>query len=293
REVAVAEANAAAPGKLPSTPPFHAETDYAWVALSDPGTGRTLAKLRTHSVEIFDGAAAIGDIVVMGGTQGLYAVKVDLDEAVRATTEQGAQAVAPLTTLAPRDFEPEWRSPSTELMATVFGEGNVILLRPDLVPAGVLDVPARRQLTEVGLPTVDNWFGLSVFSPSDQGLKEVDWHRHHGATPPQDSGPLYQLGEWLGGVLCLDGASGRVLRVAGSAAPDAAEPADPVVGTSFPSFVAMVTLYRAMLSAYESAAGDGEYLLAQLCRWLPEIDATAAASPVWQHAVEEQNFDAL
>ncbi|MQS02192.1 hypothetical protein FNX44_009955 [Streptomyces sp. OF1] len=292
-EVSVTEAEAAATSNLRSIPAFNADADYAWVALSDPGTGQTLAKLRTHGVEIFDGAAAIGDIVVMGGTQGLYAVKVDLEEAARAATEDPGQAVSPLTTLAPRDFEPEWRSPSTELLTTVLGEGNVTVLQPDLVPAGVLDVLARRQLTEVGLPTVDNWFGLSVFSPSDRALTEVDWHRHHGATPPQDSGPLYEFGEWLGGVLCLDGASGRVLRVAGTAAPDAAEPADPVVGTSLSSFVAMVTLYRAILSAYESAAGDGEYLLAQLRRWLPEIDATAAASPVWQHAVDQHNFDAL
>ncbi|MCZ9336478.1 SUKH-4 family immunity protein, partial [Streptomyces sp. TRM76130] len=91
-------------------------------------------------------------------------------------------------------------------------------------PAGLTHEPTRRFLTEVGFPSVAGFYSLDTHNLLTTGLAEyVGDYSGNGVTPVRD-GPFYELGAWIGGVLLLDGHTGRVLRRTRPGAVDADRP---------------------------------------------------------------------
>ncbi|MDG4856976.1 SUKH-4 family immunity protein [Streptomyces sp. T-3] len=105
-------------------------------------------------------------------------------------------------------------------------------------------------------------------------------------------GPFYDLGTWMGGVLLLDGANGRVLRQSRPQAVDGDEPGDPLAGSSLASFVAMVCLHRQYMVAYTTSGGlDSTDLLTELTQWLTALDPAATRN--WGHVLDSDEFPYL
>ncbi|WP_427165744.1 SUKH-4 family immunity protein [Streptomyces sp. C1-1] len=107
-------------------------------------------------------------------------------------------------------------------------------------------------------------------------------------------GPFYTLGSWIGGILLLDGPTGRVLRQSRPGAVDDTQPGDPLAGSSLASFVAMVCLQWEYMRAYTTSGGlDGADLLAELTSWLSALDPAAASTRNWGHVLDSDNFPYL
>ncbi|MER6093488.1 SUKH-4 family immunity protein [Streptomyces bluensis] len=120
---------------------------------------------------------------------------------------------------------------------------------------------------------------------------ERAWEGTKEFETPVGDGPFYELGTWIGGVLLLDGPSGRVLRQTRPDAVDGDHPGDPLAGSSLASFVAMVCLQWEYMLAYTTSGGLGSAdLLAELTAWLSALDPAAASTRNWGHVLDADNF---
>ncbi|WP_369175356.1 SUKH-4 family immunity protein [Streptomyces sp. R28] len=151
--------------------------------------------------------------------------------------------------------------------------------------------PTRRFLTEVGFPAVNNFLSLSTHNLAGTGFAEHTWEGTKKFETPVGDGPFYELGTWIGGVLLLDGPTGRVLRQSRKGAVDDDRPGDPLAGSSLAQFSAMVCLQWKYMLAYSTSGGlDGEELIDELRSWLTGIDPTAAATRNWGHVTDTDEF---
>ncbi len=298
---ATADAPAASQGAATAPAPAPVwETDTGWnkVDLRRSQASAADGGRRTLRVPGLNAAAAVGDVVVLGGTQGLYAVTVPENGASPAPSSVPAPAFA-LPMLAPHGFvatrpyrQDDGCRPTHERLSAVFGAERTHRLTGSRVPGGLTHRPSRDFLREVGFPEVEFFFGLTTLPLSETGLAEVDWERSQGARLPDGEGPFYLLGEWLEGVLCLDGASGAVHRAPKATALDAGAGTETLVGTSLARFTAMVGLHRQRMAVYDQTGNlDSEELLAELADWLEGIDPAAGKSDPWQHVLDPDNFD--
>ena len=99
------------------------------------------------------------------------------------------------------------------------------------------------------------------------------------------------VGTWIGGILLLDGPTGRVLRQSRKNAVDGDRPGDPLAGTSLAQFTAMICQqWKYMLAYITGGSLDGDDLIEELKTWLAGIDPAAAATRNWGHVTETDEF---
>ncbi|MFE1772941.1 SUKH-4 family immunity protein [Streptomyces sp. NPDC059008] len=285
-------------------PVWEADTGWNKVDLRRSRASATHDTRLTLRVPGLNAAAVVGDVVVLGGTQGVYAVTVPESDPRTAPSPATATAPAPafaLPMLAPhgfvatRPYRPaDDCRPTHERLCAVFGADRTHRPAGSRLPDGLTHQPSRDFLREVGFPQVELFLGLTTLPLSETGLEEVDWGRSQGAERPDGEGPFYLLGEWIEGVLCLDGTSGAVHRAPKATALDAGAGTKTLVGTSLAHFTAMVALHWQRMVVYDQSGNlDSEELLAELADWLKGIAPAAGTSAPWQHVLDPDNFDTL
>ncbi|WP_073935079.1 SUKH-4 family immunity protein [Streptomyces sp. CB02400] len=275
-----------------TAPPLWTADAPSWNLLR-LGLVTTPSVRRTVQAPSVRDAACAGSLVIIAGGRGLYAIEPDL----RTTDGAPARplpAVGPRCRITPRPFDETVRVPARTRLCDVFGEDAVARIAADRLPAGLTHEPTRRFLTEVGFPSVAGFYGLDTHNLLTTGLAEHVWDGSGNGVTPVGDGPFYELGSWIGGVLLLDGRTGRVLRRTRPGAVDADRPGSPLAGSSLASFVAMVCLQWEYMRGYATSAGvDGADLLDELTAWLTAVDPAAAATRNWGHVLEEENFPCL
>ncbi|WP_194238594.1 SUKH-4 family immunity protein [Streptomyces spongiae] len=235
-------------------------------------------------------AACVDHLVVMAGNRGLYAIEPDPHHADSAPLRP-LPAVGPRCKITPRPFDEAACRPTPDRVREIFGDDAVATIPAQQLPQGLTHEATRRFLTEVGIPSVWGFYSLNTHNVLGTGLDEHSWEGTKEFQTPVGDGPFYDLGTWIGGVLLLDGPTGRVLRQTRPQAVDGDHPGDPLAGSSLASFVAMVCLQWEYMLAYTTSGGlDGADLLAELTTWLSALDPAAAATRNWGHVLDEDNF---
>jgi len=240
-----------------------------------------------------DQAACVGDLIVLGGTRGIYAIQPNPDY-VDQTPLPALPAITWHREVTPRPYDEAACRPTRDLVLDVFDADIAPLLTEDQLPAGLTHEATRRFLTETGFPAVSNFLTLNTHNLAGTGFIEHTWEGTKDFETPVGDGPFYELGTWIGGVLLLDGPTGRVLRQSRKNAVDGDRPGDPLAGTSLAQFTAMMCLQWKYMWAYHTGGGlDGDDLIEELKAWLAGIDPTAAATRNWGHVTETEEFDYL
>jgi len=238
-------------------------------------------------------AAGVGALVVLGGDRGLYAIEPEPGYK-NSHPLRPLPAVGPRGKITPRPFDEAAARPTRARLLDVFSARTAPTLTTEQLPAGLTHEPTRRFLSEVGFPAVSDFYGLDTHHLLDTGLMEHTWEGGEEFETPVGDGPFYRLGTWIGGILLLDGPTGRVLRQSRPGAVDDREPGDPLAGSSLASFVGMVCLQWEYMLAYSTSGGlDGADLLAELTAWLTALDPAAAATRNWGHVLDPDNFPYL
>ncbi|MGW1612367.1 SUKH-4 family immunity protein [Streptomyces sp. NPDC002285] len=266
---------------------WRAETSWNLVraaALGDPSTLRVIQAPKVKDV------ACAGDLVVLGGSRGIYAIEPDPDY-IEASPLPALPAISRYAKVTPRPFDEAACRPTRDLVLDVFDADIAPLLAEEQLPAGLTHEPTRRFLTEVGFPAVNDFLSLSTHNLAGTGFAEHTWAGTKEFETPVGDGPFYELGTWIGGILLLDGPTGRVLRQSRKGAVDDDQPGDPLAGSSLAQFSAMVCLQWKYMLAYHTSGGlDGEDLIDELRSWLAGIDPSAGATRNWGHVTDTDEF---
>ncbi|MEV6741659.1 SUKH-4 family immunity protein [Streptomyces sp. NPDC051104] len=277
----------AMPGGTAQTAVWRAEQSWNLARLTLAGDPSTTRQVQAPTV---GDVICVGDLVVLGGKRGIYAIEPNLHYTDSAPL-RALPAVGPRGKITPRPYDEAACRPTRARVLEIFRADTVPTLTEDQLPAGLTHEPTRRFLTEVGLPAVSDFYSLNLHNLLVTGLAEHRWEGARDFGTPVGDGPFYELGTWIGGVLLLDGPTGRVLRQTRPGAVDDSSPGEPLAGSSLASFVAMVCLQREYMLAYRTSGGlDGEDLLVELTAWLSVLDPAAAATQNWGHVLDEENF---
>ncbi|MER5510357.1 SUKH-4 family immunity protein [Streptomyces sp. NPDC002766] len=276
---------------VPSPPLWHAE-DPSWNLLrlrlsEDP------AFVRAVQAPSLWAAACVGRLVVMAGDRGLYALEPDAHRSGSAGLP-ALPSVGPRCKIRPIPFDKTACEPTRARVIDVFTAETAPTLSDEQLPSGLTHELTRRFLKKVGFPAVSGFYGLDTHHLLDTGLVKHAWEGTKAFRTPVGDGPFYTLGSWIGGILLLDGPTGRVLRQSRPGAVDDTQPGDPLAGSSLASFVAMVCLQWEYMRAYTTSGGlDGADLLAELTSWLSALDPAAASTRNWGHVLDSDNFPYL
>ncbi|GAA3074711.1 SUKH-4 family immunity protein [Streptomyces glomeratus] len=235
-------------------------------------------------------AACVGNLVVMAGDRGLYAIEPNLHY-TESTSLRALPSAGPRGRITPRPYDETACRPTRARVLDIFSANAVPTLMEERLPTGLTHEPTRRFLTDVGFPAVSDFYSLHTHNIGDIGLVEHAWEGTKAFQTPVGDGPFYELGTWIGGVLLLDGPTGRVLRQTRPSAVDGDHPGEPLAGSSLAQFVAMVCLQWEYMLAYTTSGGlDSAELLAELTAWLSAQDPAAAATQNWGHVLDSDNF---
>ncbi|MFF4883163.1 SUKH-4 family immunity protein [Streptomyces nigra] len=248
----------------PPTPTrWKAETSWDFVRAAVVGNPSSLRVIQAPAV---DQAACVGDLIVLGGTRGIYAIQPNPDY-VDETPLPPLPAITWHREVTPRPYDEAACRRARDLVLDVFDADIAPLLTEDQLPAGLTHEPTRRFLTETGFPAVSNFLTLT-HNLAGTGFLEHTWEGTKDFETPVGDGPFYELGTWIGGVLLLDGPTGRVLRQSRKNAVDGDRPGDPLAGTSLAQFTAMMCLQWKYMWAYHTGGGlDGDDLIEELKAW--------------------------
>ncbi|MGV9233265.1 SUKH-4 family immunity protein [Streptomyces nigra] len=275
----------------PSTPArWEAETSWSLVRAEAVGDASTLHLIQAPKVKA---VACTGDLIVIGGRRGIYAIKPNPDY-VDETPLPTLPAVTWRREVTPRPYDEAACRPTRDLVLDVFDAENAPLLTEDQLPAGLTHEPTRRFLTETGFPAVNDFLSLNTHNLAAIGFTEHTWEGTKDFKTPVGDGPFYELGTWIGGILLLDGPTGRVLRQSRKNAVDGDHPGDPLAGTSLAQFTAMIRQQWKYMLAYATDGDlDGDDLIEELKTCLAGIDPAAATTRNWGHVTETDEFDYL
>ncbi|MFG2698548.1 SUKH-4 family immunity protein [Kitasatospora sp. NPDC048407] len=225
-----------------------------------------------------DAVGAVGDLLVLAGVRGAYAVRPDATLLRDAPEHRLVAPVGSFGRQLPRPYDPADTPDLRQLLEQAFGAGQ--LHRIDPVPDGITHRPTRELLATVGLPAVDSPTGYWL--TPDDGLP--------ARNRPDGGGPYYLLGGWIAADLVLDGSNGRVLRTMPAHWPDTTHPSEPLIGTTLEHFLTMVAVQTQYLTAYWPTEADSYDLLSELRTRLAGIDPDAAATDSWQYVLEPDTW---
>ncbi|MFI9647839.1 SUKH-4 family immunity protein [Streptomyces sp. NPDC052040] len=249
--------------------------------------------VRTVQAPALRDAACTGDLVVLGGDRGVYAIKPDVHYRPKAPL-RALPAVGPRVGISPRPYDEAACRPTRERVLQIWAAEHVPTIPEEHLPAGLTHEPTRRFLSQVGFPAVSDFYSLNTHHLADTGLAERGWEGGTSFNTSVGNGPFYELGTWIGGVLLLDGPTGRVLRLTQPSAIDSDHPGEPLAGSSLAQFVAAVSLQWEYMLAYTTSGGlDSADLLAELTSWLSKLDPAAAQTQNWGHVLDPDNFSYL
>ncbi|MGW7662170.1 SUKH-4 family immunity protein [Streptomyces sp. NPDC054756] len=288
-ELTGAEGSAVAEATPTSPAPARWEAETSWnlvrvSAVGNPSTHRVIQAPKADEV------ACAGNLIVIGGSRGIYAIEPNPDY-VEDSPLPALPVVTWYTEVTPRPYHEAACRPTRDLVLDVFDGDIAPLLTEDKLPAGLTHQPTRRFLTETGFPAISNFLSLNTHNLAGTGFIEHTWEGTKDFETRVGDGPFYELGTWIGGVLLLDGPTGRVLRQSRKNAVDGDRPGDPLAGTSLAQFTAMVCLQWKYMMAYVTDGGlDGDDLIEELKAWLAGIDPAAAATRNWGHVTETEEF---
>lgn len=167
-------------------------------------------------------------------------------------------------------------------LAKLFPQAPVLRTPPESLPTGLTDETARRVLSDIGLPVMDEK-GIRLEPDYERFLWELPWTK--GIEQPAENGPFFQIGLWMGAEIVIDGPSGHVLRMPRTA--DESGLDGFLVATSLDRFLAMVTWWitgRRILGTLENQ--DEDHLFRQHIEdavW--EIDAAGSQAEAWTYAL--------
>ncbi|GAA5612069.1 hypothetical protein CP981_12735 [Streptomyces platensis] len=257
-------------------------TSHGW----RPAPGESRAVFLPRCPRDIRAAVRIGDIAVLGGDRGVFAMEI-----LQKEPEHDALPWHGVPLLDAYDREvvarplPEaFRNPTAAQLTEVFGKDSLFRPTESSIPEGLRDTEAAQWLVEHGLPMVElltlNTHGLDTHS-----LREIPPPDELQASANQRTGPYVALGDLLGGDLILDGETGQVLCTS-----DAVE--DQLAGSSLSQFFAMFHLmgrYHLMLSA--SLTVDQAAAEAELRSWLLEIDREAASGEIWDTLLNDPEVE--
>ncbi|MFE6889809.1 SUKH-4 family immunity protein [Streptomyces sp. NPDC057694] len=251
--------------------------------------------LPAHYEECGETVVPVGDLVIVGTERGLYAMEVDAQWAARHSTPPYLPKLAPLGDILPRPYDADECRVSRERLAEVFGADRVHVIPDRDLPSGLTHGPTRDFLSRTGFPHVEDLLSTATLDLTASGLREQAWDEVRRGCVPLGDGPLYRIGEWMGGALLLDGSTGQVLRRPTNRSMDSGiSPADVLAGSGLETFTMMVTLQWRRMRAYDHASSaDAEDLLRELGAWFAGIDPEAAATINWQHQLAPEGFDYL
>ncbi|MGW2023808.1 SUKH-4 family immunity protein [Streptomyces decoyicus] len=168
-----------------------------------------------HPLLLAAPALPMGDVTILAGNGGLFAVEpaeggdFTGTSAPRFRPLSGPYVAANETT--PVDAPP----PSPADLIALYGADEIRKFRANQLPSELTDEATRRTLTEFGLPAMQE-SGMGIYPWGSIGrlpeiFEEISWPSD--IELPQESGPFFQIGFWMGGDLVIDGPSGHVLRV--------------------------------------------------------------------------------
>ncbi|MFD5559245.1 SUKH-4 family immunity protein [Kitasatospora griseola] len=228
-------------------------------------------------------AGAVGDLLVLAGVRGAYAVRPDVELLRDAPAHRLVPLVGSFGRQLPRPYDPAATPDLQQLLEQAFGAEGLHPIDP--VPDGITHGPTRELLATVGLPAVDSPTGYWL-TPGAQ-LPARTWP---DGVEQLGTGPYHLLGGWLGADLVLDGSDGRVLRMMPAHWPDTARPREPLIGTTLERFLTMIAVQAQYLTAYWPREADSNDLLSELRTRLAGIDPDAAATDSWQHVLEPDTW---
>ncbi|WP_274915601.1 SUKH-4 family immunity protein [Streptomyces sp. WZ-12] len=256
----------------------HADTSEVWVgALEGP----------LYVSLTIEPAGAATRLIVVAGDSGLFAVRpqpdVDPDDLHQPYVRQllGALTAAGPTTPANAP------APSPQDLAAIFGADAYVTTAPERLPDDLTDPTARRVLTETGLPAFDDQ-GIALDPSAPDFLDEVSWAEGF-PEEPDETGPFYRIGIWMGGDVVVDGPSGHVLRCPGYADDTIAE-GGALVATDLEHFLTMAALFvtgRRILMSLDSR--DEAHLLRQHIEdALFEVDWECSDAGAWVYPLHNE-----
>jgi hypothetical protein len=224
----------------------------------------------------------LGNLTVFAGPGGVFAVEGTDTEAERVIRPlRGAPLLGSETAAGPT--LPMNASTTTAAdLAKLFPNAPVLRTRPESLPTGLTDETARRVLTDIGLPVMDEK-GIRLEPDYDKFLWELSWPKD--IEQPAENGPFFQIGLWMGAEIVIDGPSGHVLRMPRTA--DESGLDGFLVATSLDHFLAMVMWWitgRRILGTLENR--DEDHLFRQHIEdavW--EIDAAGSQAEAWTYAL--------
>ncbi|MFG2094453.1 SUKH-4 family immunity protein [Streptomyces sp. NPDC048612] len=257
-------------------------TSHGWRPAPDESQGMFIPRCPRD----IRAAARIGNLAVLGGDRGVFAVEIlEREPEHEAPPWHGVPLLdAYERGVAARPLPEALREPSAAQLAEVFGNDSVFRPAESDIPETLRGTEAAQWLVEHGLPTVE-LLTLNTRGLCTQGLREIPPPDELQDSSNQRSGPYFAVGELLGGDVVLDGGTGQVLCTS-----DAVE--DHLAGSSLRQFVTMFHLvgrYHLLLS--ESLTVDKLEADAELQSWVSEIDPVTASGEIWDTLLNDPEIE--
>ncbi|MFF4153949.1 SUKH-4 family immunity protein [Streptomyces sp. NPDC001651] len=217
-----------------------------------------------------------GSLTVLAGPDGLFAVEGASPAPLPGPPLLGTQTAAGPALLT------DATTTTAAALPQLFSTTRVLRTPPESLPPGLTDVTARRVLTDIGLPTMQEK-GIRLEPDYDEFLSELPWTQ--GLQPPAETGPFFQIGLWSGAELVIDGPTGHILRMPRST--DESGLDGYLVATNLDRFLAMVTWWitgRRILNTIENR--DEEHLFRQHIEdAVGIIDNAGSRAQIWTYAL--------
>ncbi|WP_432141656.1 SUKH-4 family immunity protein [Streptomyces sp. bgisy084] len=221
--------------------PEAAQQALTW---ADPDAHDTSGPLTLSDFEEADGAdegpdeeflylaRTVEDRVIVAGAGGLFGVAPAEPDEFPGLTPPTGPPLSGCPTVAGPTRPAHAPEPAPTDLTELLDEPLVVRTPIDGLPSGLTDAAARRTLSETGLPVMDTR-GIALEPDLPGFLSEIAWQE--GLEAPDAAGPFFKIGRWMGGLIVIDGPTGRTLRMPGSPDEDGLE--GTLVATSLDSFL--------------------------------------------------------
>ncbi|GGU88612.1 hypothetical protein GCM10010211_63820 [Streptomyces albospinus] len=232
-------------------------------------------------------ADALDPTIVVAGAGGLFAVRPQPGADAAGLRRPDATPLLGATTAAGPATPADAPDPSPQDLADLHGAEAWVATAPGNLPEGLTDPTARRILTGTGLPDITER-GLRLEPSYERFLWEIPWPEEH-PQQPDETGPFFQIGLWMGGEILVDGPTGRILRRPGGIDDPTAE-GGVLVATDLDNFLTMAALWltgRRILADIDNS--DESHLLRQHIEdALWTVDWDGAGAGAWTYPLHNE-----